>query len=224
MANNNNFEKANNNDTEVKGKTDYSVLGKSPIVFNPIGLEPVSAKFTVLIDGEKGLKQFMINHIKTEYNFKDLRDVTFMTDENDGHIDTFVWLPKNSPQLVDENTLNKKDLIVNDPIPKYSDDLNAFISRFCPDGNRRIYTDTDNNFKGIKVVIDRFLEIFFDCQGFKHQELYKTEHRQKTKLRLNANYLPDKSVKFGRLLSITVEKYYPEADKRYKEPRPIFKA
>lgn len=107
----------------------------------------------------------------------------------------YVWLPKNSPNLVD-NSLKHSNSSIKFPIPSISKNLQEYGSKFCLGGKLRttkgVETGSENgrrvssgpDYVGIIVLVDKFLSIELDQFGNKYAKEFGEEFRRKCDLKI----------------------------------------
>ncbi len=135
--------------------------------FCTMGFTPVAAKFKLT---ESQLTE-IIKNITAEF-LSDVQTVTLDIDRNRGKITAFVWLPNRSPHVCDDS-LAKSEFMPDKLILRYSKELKEYMEKFCDPNSRRTESAADNlPVVGIRVMIDRFLDIVFDKYGTEYSRRY----------------------------------------------------
>lgn len=127
---------------------------------------------------------------------------TLNVKDNDNHKTSkpfpvaYIWLPKSSPNLVD-NSLKNSDSAIKFPIPSISNNLKEYASKFSVDGKvhkldgvstgtedgRRVTTGKSHT--GIEVLVDKFLMLEFDINGDRYAREFGEEFRHRCNIRID---------------------------------------
>lgn len=136
----------------------------------------------------------------------DVQDVTLDINHKTGALYAYVWIPKSSRHICD-NELNNGNSAINRTMTKYSPQLKEYMEKFCAKDRRRVFSEEKNlPVAGIEVLIDAFMKIEFDENGYEYGKQFGETNKKKTRLILNCNYAKDDDGRFGKLLYVQVEK------------------
>lgn len=149
----------------------------------------------------------------------DIADVTLEINHKSGAISAFVWIPRDSKHLVN-NELKNSNSAIKRSLTRYSQQLKEFIDKFCEKDDKRLYQEEGGlNIVGIRVRVDIFMKLEFDESGNQYAKVFGDENRKKTFITLTSNYSRAEDGRFGKLNYIQVKK---ELKNRYSSttPRP----
>ena len=105
----------------------------------------------------------------------------------------YIWLPKNSPNLVDRS-LDDTNSAIKIPIPSVSKNLKEFGSKFCLNGKLHIVdgkmigfdqgrrVSSGKKYKGIVALVEKFLIIEFDSLGIQYSKEFGDEFKRMTNI------------------------------------------
>ena len=154
---------------------------------------------------------------------EDIDTVTSDVNHRTGAVSAFVWLPKNSRHVCN-NDLRSSNSAVNRSMTRYSNEIKEFMNKFCDESDRRIVSaDEGVPLVGIRVAISRFMVLEFDESGTQYAEKYGTKNQRKAKISLTSYYSKGDDGRFGQLQYTTVTKklknrftgYNPKPKKSY---------
>lgn len=136
----------------------------------------------------------------------DVDQVTLDINYRNGHIAAFVWIPKASRHVCN-NDLKNSNSAINRSMIRYSKEIKEFFDKFCFENEKRVISADDGvPLVGIRVAIEKFMKIEFDENGTQYAEKYGTKNQRKTDLVLTSYFGKGDDGRFGKLLYITVGK------------------
>lgn len=149
----------------------------------------------------------------------DIDTVTLDINNRNGFIAAFVWLPKNSRHICN-NDLKSSNSAISRSMTRYSEDIKEFMSKFCYQNEKRVISaDEGVPLVGIRVAIERFMRIEFDESGSQYAQKYGTKNQRKAELTLTSIFDKGDDGRFGKLQYIVVSKKLKNRFSGYK-PRP----
>ena len=173
------------------GGTSYSISG----------YPPVSSTWKLTPDQICSI----IKNITKSY-LNDVTDVTLDINHKTGAVYAYVWIPKNSHHVCD-NELSGGQSAIHRTMIKYSPQLKEFMEKFCAKDRRRIFNEERNlPVCGIEVLIEAFMKIEFDETGYEYGKQFGEMNKKKTQIILTSNFTKEDSGKFGKLMYIEVKK------------------
>ena len=138
---------------------------------------------------------------------KDVSDVTLEVNHKSGAIYAYVWLPKNSKNICD-NELNSGNSAINRTMMKFSPALKEYMDKFCEKDKKRIFNEERNlPLAGIEVRIDAFMKIELDESGYQFGKLFGDSFKRKTVIELTCNFAKGDNNSYGKLMFIRARKY-----------------
>lgn len=165
------------------------------------GYPPVSSTWKLT---EDQIRSIIKKHTKAWLD--DVSDVTLDINHKTGMIYAYVWIPKNSKHITD-NELNTGNSAINRTMLKYSNQMKEFMEKFCAKDRRRVFSEERNlPLAGVEVMIEAFMKIEFDENGFEYGRQFGEMNKKKTQLALQCNYAKDDDGRFGKLLYVRVDK------------------
>lgn len=136
----------------------------------------------------------------------DVDQVTLDVNYHNGRISAFVWIPKNSRHVCN-NELRNSNSAINRSMTRYSKEIKEFMDKFCFENEKRIISaDEGVPLVGVRVAIERFMKIEFDENGIQYAERYGTKNQRKSIITLTGYYAKGDEGRFGKLQYIVVSK------------------
>ena len=173
------------------GGTSYSISG----------YPPVSSTWKLTQDQ---ICSIIKKHTKVWLN--DVADVTLDINHKTGAIYAYVWIPKSSNHICD-NDLNTGNSAINRTMMKFSSQLKEYMEKFCAKDRRRVFSEEKNlPLAGIEVRIEAFMKIEFDENGYEYGKQFGEANKKKTQILLTCNFAKDDDGRFGKLMYLKVEK------------------
>ena len=134
---------------------------------------------------------------QTKAFLDDVQTVTLEINHKSGMISAFVWIPRNSRHICN-NDLKGNNSAINRSMTRYSSEIKEYMKKFCLDGDARIVQEEDGMpLAGIRVAIDRFMKIEFDENGNQYAEKYGTKNQKKARIELTCNFKKGDDGRFG---------------------------
>lgn len=136
----------------------------------------------------------------------DVQNVSLDHNPKTGALYAYVWLPKNSKHVTNTELQSDKSAI-NRPMKKYSPQLKEFMEKFCEKSKRRTLQEQSNlPYVAIEVLIENFMKIELDENGFKFGQSFGEKYKRKTRITLTADFVKTDDNRFGRLNFIQATK------------------
>jgi len=145
------------------------------------GLPPCASEWILTADQIK-----KIVRQQAEAFLDDIKYITLEGNSRSGAIDVYVWVPKNSRNVMD-NTLKESGSAISKPMRRFSSKMKEFMGKYCNKNEQRLITDANGGPNvGIKIQCDTALKIFFDENGTNYQKVYKEKGHRKMVLLFKA--------------------------------------
>lgn len=145
-----------------------------------------------------------------------LDDISYVTTQGNPRtdmIETYVWVPSNSHNIVD-NSLKNNGSVITKSMRVYSKEMKEFMDKYCYPNEKRLFSDdlrSPNS--GVKVNLEVALKIFFDEKGQNYEKVFGIRDRRTKKvtfrsiLRQNDNHRS-----FHDVIGLHVRKSYVSRD------------
>lgn len=185
----------------------------APTAYSCSGFPPNSSEWEFTVDQ---VRQIIKTHAKTFLS--DVADATVEANHDTGSIYGYVWIPKNSKNVCD-NELNTQNSAINRTMTKYSKELNEFMDKFCAKNRRRVVAAQDDPLVGIEIRIDEIMKLELDEQGISYGKVFGDEYKKKTKITCYGEFAKADTKRFGKLCIIHVKKSM-RTSYKFSSPKP----
>lgn len=185
----------------------------APTAYSCSGFPPASSKWEFTVDQ---VRQIIKKHAKTYLN--DVADATVEANHDTGSIYGYVWLPKKSKNVCD-NELNTQSAAINRTMTKYSKELNEFMDKFCAKNRKRVVAAQDDPLVGIEIKIDEIMKLELDEQGIQYGKLFGDPYKKKTRITCYGEFTKADTKRYGKLCLIHVEKAM-RSSYKFSTPKP----
>lgn len=112
----------------------------------------------------------------------DITDITLQGNVRTGMIETYVWIPSNSHNVVD-NSLKNNGSVIAKPMRVYSKEMKEFMDKYCYKNEKRLFSDEKRSPKsGVKINLETVLKIFFDERGQNYEQVFGSRDRRAKKV------------------------------------------
>lgn len=183
------------------------------VAYSVSGYPPASSTWIFTVDQ---VRQIIKTHAKKFLN--DVSDATVEANHDTGSIYGYVWIPKNSKHVCD-NDLNTQQAAINKTMTKYSPQLKEFMDKFCANNRKRVVAAEDDPLVGIEIRIDEIMKLELDVEGVQYGKLFGDAYKKKTKIKCYGEFTKGDTHRYGKLCLINVEKSQ-KTSYRSRDPRP----
>lgn len=180
------------------------------------GYAPVAGVFYLTIDQLKSI----VDKVTRSY-LDDLDSVTIQPNPRDGRISAYIWLPKNSKNLTN-NDLNNDNSAIKKSLTVYSPKLKEYMDKFCyPNSKRLLPEESNKKVSGIEICLNNILNVEFDVTGAGYSKQVGSKFSKRTVLKIHSVWYAGER-KYDRFRYLHVEKVLADSDKfnRTKDYRP----
>lgn len=222
-----------NNFGNTNGPSNGNSIGISNVVFNTMGLEPVSCKFTFT---RKVIEEQILELAdKMLLDAKDAKVAFFpaekelfskFDDKRGNPHDAYLWIRSTSADVCDKTLTETSDSAVKVNTVSYSDELRKFMDIFAVSlrengkdiGPKLIPEKYSKDYKGIQIDLKKLFAVLFDVNG---TEFAKVNNSSAVRTDIIVHSVLDSK---GDLVAFSVIKQVPDKhNKRNLVPQKIKK-
>ena len=190
------------------------LIGISGTAYSISGYPPTTSTWELTADQ---ITSIIKNHTKAWLD--DVKDVTLDYNPKTGSLHAYVWIPKRSKHICDTE-LKANDSAINRTMTKYSKEMKEYLEKFCAKDRRRLVSEEKGmDLAGIEVLIENFMYIEFDINGYEYAKQFGDSYKKKTDMQLKVQYDRVKDGRYEKFLYLTVEKKLRSAFKT-QTPKP----
>lgn len=171
------------------------------------GYAPVSSVFYFTIDQLK-----TIVDQNTRPYLDDLDSVSIQPNPRNGKISAYIWLPKNSHNLTN-NELNASNSAIKKSLTIYSQQLKEYMDKFCyPDTKRLLPEESNKRVSGIEICLNNILNVELDVTGAGYGRRVGRDYAKKCTLKMHSVWHSGER-KYEKFRYLFVEKVLADSEK-----------